>query len=38
MGAYRFPSNRAIVEVESAAKAAILHEGLDSVRFGRWRD
>jgi hypothetical protein len=38
MGAYRFPSNRAIVEVEAAAKAASLHDGLDSVRFGRWRD
>ena len=38
MGAYRFPSNGRLVELEVAARAALLHAGIDSVRFGRWRE
>jgi hypothetical protein len=38
MGAYRFPGNSAITELEPAAKAAAGADVLDAIRFGRWRD
>lgn len=38
MGAYRFPNNAAITELEAAAKAAAGRDLLDPIRFGRWRD
>jgi hypothetical protein len=38
IGAYRFPTNAAITAVESAAKAALLRDPIDTARFGRWRD
>lgn len=38
MGAYRFPGNSAITELEPAAKAAEGPDVLDAIRFGRWRD
>jgi hypothetical protein len=38
MGAYRFPGNSVITELEPAAKAAIGADILDAIRFGRWRD
>jgi hypothetical protein len=36
IGAYRFPNNRAIVEIESAAKNAMSSERPDSLSFGKW--
>jgi hypothetical protein len=38
MGAYRFPGNSVISELEAAAKAAAGADVLDPIRFGRWRD
>ena len=38
MGAYRFPGNSLITELEAAAKAAAGADLLDAIRFGRWRD
>jgi hypothetical protein len=38
MGAYRFPGNSLITELEPAAKAAAGTDVLDAIRFGRWRD
>ena len=38
MGAYRFPKNSVITELERAAKAAAGADVLDAIRFGRWRD
>jgi hypothetical protein len=38
MGAYRFPGNSVITELEPAAKAAVGADVLDAIRFGRWRD
>jgi len=38
MGAYRFPGNSVITELEPAAKAAAGTDVLDAIRFGRWRD
>jgi hypothetical protein len=38
MGAYRFPENSVITELEPAAKAAAGADVLDAIRFGRWRD
>lgn len=38
IGAYRYPGNAGITEVEPAAKTAFLHDPLDTIRFGRWRD
>jgi hypothetical protein len=38
MGAYRFPGNSVITELEPAAKAAVGPDVLDAIRFGRWRD
>ncbi len=38
MGAYRFPANSVITELEPAAKAAAGADVLDAIRFGRWRD
>lgn len=36
MGAYRFPGNTAITEIEVAAKAGAGRDLLDAIRFGRW--
>jgi hypothetical protein len=38
MGAYHFPGNTAITELEAAAKAGAGVNLLDPIRFGRWRD
>jgi hypothetical protein len=38
IGAYRFPGNSAITELEPAAKATEGADVLDAIRFGRWRD
>jgi hypothetical protein len=38
MGAYHFPGNSAITELETAAKAAAGPDVLDAIRFGRWRE
>jgi hypothetical protein len=38
MGAYRFPGNAAITEVQAPAKAAAGRDLLDAIRFGRWQD
>ena len=38
MGAYRFPRNTAITDLEAEAKAAAGADVLDAIRFGRWRD
>ena len=38
MGAYHFPRNTAITELEAAAKAGAGANLLDPLRFGRWRD
>jgi hypothetical protein len=38
MGAYHFPGNSVITELEAAAKAAAGADVLDAIRFGRWRD
>jgi hypothetical protein len=38
MGAYRFPGNSVITELEAAAKVAAGADVLDATRFGRWRD
>jgi hypothetical protein len=38
MGAYRFPENSAISELEPAAKAGLGADVLDAIRFGRWRN
>ena len=38
MGAHRFPGNRAIAELEPAAKAAAGPDLLDPIRFGHWND
>jgi hypothetical protein len=38
MGAYRFPNNAAITELEATAKAAAGRDLLDAIRFGRWRN
>ncbi len=39
IGAYRFPKNPAITELEAAARAeATRQDALDAIRFGRWRD
>ena len=37
MGAYHFPGNSVITELEAAAKAAGA-DLLDAIRFGQWRD
>lgn len=36
MGAYRFPGNTAITELEAAGKADAGRDLLDAIRFGRW--
>jgi hypothetical protein len=38
MGAYHFPGNALITELEAAAKAGAGVNLLDPIRFGRWRD
>jgi hypothetical protein len=39
IGAYRFPNNAAINELDKVAKAASMSvPSLDTVRFGRWTD
>jgi hypothetical protein len=40
MGAYRFPADEAITEVEAAAKTAAASGpfSLDAIFFGKWRD
>jgi hypothetical protein len=38
MGAYHFPRNAAIAELEAVAKAGAGVDRLDALRFGRWRD
>jgi len=38
MGAYYFPGNTAITELEAPAKAGAGANLLDPLRFGRWRD
>jgi len=38
MGAYRFPGNTAITQLEAAARAAAGRDLLDTIRFGRWRE
>jgi hypothetical protein len=38
MGAYRFPGNTSITDLEAAAKAGAGADLLDAIRFGRWRD
>jgi hypothetical protein len=39
IGAYRFPGNPAITELETAARAeAARQDALDAIRFGRWRE
>jgi hypothetical protein len=38
MGAYRFPGNSVITELEPAAKAAAGPDVLDAIHFGRWRE
>jgi hypothetical protein len=38
IGAYRFPGNTAITELETAAKAGAGRDLLDPIRFGHWRD
>jgi hypothetical protein len=38
MGAYRFPGNSVITELEAAAKVAAGADLVDAIRFGRWRD
>jgi hypothetical protein len=38
MGAYRFPENTAIAELEAEAKAQAGPDLLDPIRFGRWRN
>ena len=38
IGAYRFPGNSVITELEPAAKTAAGPDVLDAIRFGRWRD
>jgi hypothetical protein len=39
LGAYRFPGNRSITELESAARAALPTQRywLDAILFGKWR-
>jgi hypothetical protein len=38
IGAYRFPADAALTQVEAAAKAAMLHDAIDTALYGRWRD
>jgi hypothetical protein len=38
MGAYHFPQDAAITELEATAKKAAGANLLDPLRFGRWRD
>jgi hypothetical protein len=40
IGAYRFPQNHSIMEVEAAAKAVASNGGFstDAILFGKWRD
>jgi hypothetical protein len=39
IGAYRFPGNVALTELEGAARAeATRQDTVDTIRFGRWRD
>jgi hypothetical protein len=38
IGAYRFPRDAAIDEVEQPAKAALLRDPIDTARFGRWSE
>jgi len=38
VGAYRFPGNKAIADLEATAKAGAGPDLLDAIRFGRWRD
>jgi hypothetical protein len=38
MGAYHFPRNGAITELEAVAKAGAGGDLLDTIRFGRWRE
>jgi len=38
MGAYRFPGNSLITELEATAKVAAGADLLDAIRFGHWRD
>jgi hypothetical protein len=37
-GAYRFPGNAAISELDAAAKAELLRDPVETLRFGRWGD
>jgi hypothetical protein len=38
MGAYRFPNNTLVTELEAEARAQAGPDLLDPIRFGRWRD
>jgi hypothetical protein len=36
LGAYRFPNNAAITELDAAAKEELKRDRLDPIHFGRW--
>jgi len=38
IGAYRFPGNTAITELDAAAKAESRRDPIETTHFGRWRD
>jgi hypothetical protein len=38
MGAYRFPRDTTITEMDEAAKAELLRDPIDVIHFGRWMD
>jgi hypothetical protein len=38
IGAYRFPGNAAITDLEAAAKEELKRDPLDPIHFGHWRD
>ena len=38
MGAFHFPQDAAITELEASAKKGAGANLLDPLRFGRWRD
>ena len=38
IGAYRFPGDAAITEVERSAREALLHDAIDTTLYGRWRE
>jgi hypothetical protein len=38
MGAYHFPQDAAVTELEASAKKGAGANLLDPLRFGRWRD